>query len=147
MNNLEVNLEKLKEVLEPITKNMTFGRKQYVNKLFAEIILTVNEGEMKHENFKAKMLGFSTFDEYIDSLTKAIAFLQCLGMVHIDFQFSKKEIIEWMIDHNQELGKQMTVNQMLNTHRMVAHYQLFNDDKLPVTYAELKKYVEDLKND
>jgi hypothetical protein len=145
MSKIENNLEKFKAILEPVTKGMSFGKKDYLNKLFAEIIAEVNYQEVEINNFKARQLGFNSSEEYTDSLFKAVAILQTMGFGEIDFHSLRKEIIEWMIDNNKHM-KPMTYSSFTATYKWVNHFLLFNE-RLPVALDELTDYINDFKND
>lgn len=146
MSKIESNLEKFKSVLDPLTKNMTFGRKEFLNKLFAEIINEVNMNECAFNKFKAKTLGFDNSDEYVDSLNKSISILQILGFTRVDFIMMKKEVLDWIIDNKKEMSKHMTVKNFQATYDWCDHFLLFNC-RLPESVEELKEYSKAVTND
>lgn len=145
MRDLENKLEKFKSVLDPITKNMTFSKKEYINKLFLEIITEVNLKEQELNAFKAKTLGFNNVDDYLDSLTKAINLLQAVGFTSIDLITLRKDFIEWVIDNNKGM-KELTYKSFTATYKWVNHFFLFND-RMPNDLAELKEYINTFKDD
>lgn len=146
MNDLENKLEKFKSVLDPVTKGMTFSRKEYINKLFLEIISEVNAKEIELNSFKARILGFSNQEEYIDALTKAINLLQAIGFTSIDFTTMRKDIIDWVIENQKGMSKDLTVKTFTTTYKWVNHFWLFNE-RFPIDTTELKEYINTFVND
>lgn len=146
MSKLENNLEKFKDVLDPITKGMSYSKKSFINKLFAEIITEVNLLEWEMNKAKANASGFCDPNEYLDSLHKAIRLLQAVGFTSIDFNTMRKDIIDWVIDNGASMRKELTAKTFTSTYKWVNNFYIFNE-RLPENVVELRCFIEEVQND
>ena len=143
MKDISIELTKLKELFVPIAQNFSSGKKQYLNSILDKIITELNYRENTIGNLNSKLSGLKDKDEYDNFYNQLLDILILMG---IDSSLTilnfRKDFLTWMIEHKEELKRPFTYQELINTYKMIMFYEGL-ENKMPLNFAELKKYWND----
>jgi len=142
MNKIEVKLETLKGLIEPLLKNASPGKKKYANDLFSDIITELNEAEIRVKNAESSLNGFIDKDQYLSEYHKALDILILLGAGDIPYNFLSKINMSWLLAHNDNQTRPFTFAQLYQMERMLRMFEGL-EDRLPESGKELMDYFKD----
>jgi hypothetical protein len=139
MKNIDSELLKLKDLLEPLTRNASFGKKAYANAVMETIITELNYREVAIGNLNSKLNGFADRYDYLTTFQKCIDILMILGASGLSIEIFRKECLDWILNNSKELKRPFTFKELISTHKMLIMFEGLND-KYPESLAELKEF-------
>lgn len=138
--NVEEELKKLKDLLQPVIKGFSPQKKAYCLSILDKIIAELNYRDSKFLAFQSKSHGFKSQDDFLDNFEMYSDLFALCGGSDIDYMQLRKDCIDWMLLHSPELTKPFTFDQILKVHEHLSLYRMM-EEKWPNDFKELKEYI------
>lgn len=142
---VEDDLLKLKELLQPLIKGFSEGKKSYINAILMRLITEINFRDNKFVAFQAKVHGYKDQTEFLDNYEMYGDLFALMGGTELDFIQLRKDCIDWMLNHAQELTRPFGFKELLNVHEHLALYRMI-EERWPENFKELKNYITEFVN-
>lgn len=145
MSKLESSLTKLSELLFHATNKMSQGRKRFAKSLLEEILNIIKYQEVENDVLRGR-LSKVTRSEYVNSLEKTIAIIQCLGFDFVEISTMKKEYIDFFLLHKDLIAKKepITIERFKQYMNIIRYFEQTNA-RMPETIKELNTALNEIK--
>jgi hypothetical protein len=143
--NVEDDVKKLKDLMQPVLKGFSEAKKNYVNSILERIITELNFRDNRFVEFQSKAHKFKQPTDFLDKFEMYSDLFALCGCSDIDYIKLRKDCIDWMLEHSVELIKPFTLKQLFDVHEHLSIYRLI-EERWPDNFKELKEYINTFVN-